>query len=166
MKKGQLMGQPLVFIFYLVAASLILVFGIKAFAYLKCYDDEVEYYDFIRRFENKINTINNDAVGSKMSLKDLHVPNRFQEMCFFYNSEGLDQIQSEKLRLLIQASVTQVDGPNMFIYSPESCSGFEVMAEKIDDLNIGENFCEQLSDGMFNVVIESIPGEVNISKSI
>jgi hypothetical protein len=166
MKKGQLMGQPLVFIFYIVAASLILLFGVKAFISLKCYDEGIEYHDFIRRFESKISTINNDAVGSKINLKDLHVPNTFKEICFFYNSENLDHVRSEKLKLLIQASVNQINSPNMFVYSPDACNDSELMVERIDDLNIDENFCEEVSDGSLDIVLESIPGEVNISKSI
>ena len=165
MKKGQLIGQPIIFIFYIVAASLILLFGVKAFASLKCYDDKIEYTDFIRRFESKISTINNDAVGSKISLKDLRTPSIVKEICFFDNGDSLDQVHSEKLKLLISASVGQTNSPNMFIYSPESCGDYELMVEKIEDLNIDENFCEQVKDDSLDIILESIPNWVNISKT-
>jgi hypothetical protein len=54
----------------------------------------------------------------------------------------------------------------MFVYSPDACNDSELMVERIDDLNIDENFCEEVSDGSLDIVLESIPGEVNISKSI
>ncbi len=166
MEKGQLIGQPLVFLFYLIAASLILFVGIKAVTSLNCYNDKIEYYDFIRRFESRISTINNDAVGSRLSLKELNLPSKFDYICFFEDSQNLDLVENYKLRLLIETSMNQNDPPNMFVYSSDACSDFEVMVEKIKDLNIGENFCDSLTDRSFNAVLESIPGEVNISKSI
>ena len=53
----------------------------------------------------------------------------------------------------------------MFIYSPESCGDYELMVEKIEDLNIDENFCEQVKDDSLDIILESIPNWVNISKT-
>lgn len=166
MKKGQLLSQPFIFIFYLVVIAMILVFGVKVFSYLRCYDDRVEYHDFITRFESKISTIDNDAVGSNLGLSELLLPGDVEEICFFdsenYYVEGLDEkVRSDDLRDYMENKLSIGYGDNVYIYSPESCGDLKLKSEKIEII-FEDNFCEDLSDRDFNVVLESVPQGVMI----
>ena len=165
MKKGQLLSQPFIFIFYLVVIAMILVFGVKIFSYLKCYDDRVEYHDFITRFESKISTIDNDAVGSNLDLSELLIPSDIEEICFFeevsYAGELEEKVWNDKLRDWMEIKLGANSEENVYIYSPESCGDLELKSEKIDIVFDG-NFCENLADGEFNVVLESVAEGVKI----
>ena len=166
MKKGQMLSQPFIFIFYLVVIAMILVFGVKVFSYLRCYDDRVEYHDFITRFESKISTIDNDAVGSNIGLSELMIPSDVDEICFFnytrdYNNELDEGVLSDDLRAWMKIKLEAGDEDNVYIYSPKSCGDLELKSEKIDII-LEDNFCEDLTDGEFNVVLESVPEGVSI----
>jgi len=166
MKKGQMLSQPFIFIFYLIVIATILVLVVKFFNYLNCYKDQVSYNDFNNRFEDKINTVGNDAIGSNIGLGEMLVPSTFSEICFFESptDEEFDDIYNGKLKIWIQQKFEIINQQhNVFLYSDDVCSSMELMSTKMD-LLIDENFCLDLRSDDLDVVLASTSEGVKITR--
>jgi hypothetical protein len=82
MKKGQIMGLPLVLIFGLIVASLLLFFGIKFIINLQ---DEANYVDFLGSLddlEGNIETFAHYDAGSA-KVYQLNLPSAVEQLCFY-----------------------------------------------------------------------------------
>lgn len=81
MKKGQLLGQPFVYIFYVVVAALILIFGIKIISDFNQTSEEAEVVTFVNDFKGKVSEVFYDNKDSVVSLETLRVPKDIKEVC-------------------------------------------------------------------------------------
>jgi len=152
MKKGQVLGQPFVFMFYLIVVVLILYFGIRVVANIRDTEREVDYATFINELNSKINTIRNDAHGSRISLEDVRVPNEVTEICFVMDSDV--EPDDDQLEMIIDSYFdSPVPGQDNVFFAGKYASQY------FEFLKIEENFCDLTSDGL-DIAFENSANEV------
>jgi hypothetical protein len=153
MKKGQLLSQPFIYIFYLVVIILILYFGIRVIGNIKNTESEVEYSTFINEINSKINTIRNDAHGSRISLKDIRVPDEITEICFTmdeYASPG-----DGNLKKLIESYYSNDEAKDNVFFNGRYTSAY------FEDLTMDANLCDLTFDGI-DIVFENDANKVKV----
>ena len=82
MKKGQVMGLPLVLIFGLIVAALILFFGVRWIISLQNQADYVDLLDSIRDLDTYVQTFENFDEGSS-KIYSLDFPSDIDSVCFY-----------------------------------------------------------------------------------
>ena len=98
MKKGQLIGQPFVYLFIIIVASLILIFGVRWVYQLNDAGGEMMTETFLNDIEASVNSVYSDSSGSVKSLEGIKVPAKMKEICFadtsltFNSSEVSDSL--------------------------------------------------------------------------
>jgi hypothetical protein len=119
MKKGQLMGQPFVYIFLVLVAAFVLFFGIKSIINLVGFGKEVEYRNFVNELKEKESKVYHDSFESVLSLNDLVVPDFISEICFVNRGEeiNLEAVKDSELREVIRISSSSARGDNVFFAS-------------------------------------------------
>ena len=80
MKKAQLMGQPIIYIFFALVAAMILFFGIRVILNTQDAAEKVEFESFVNDLQRKVNTVYQDSYGSVISLNDIIVPKKITEL--------------------------------------------------------------------------------------
>lgn len=156
MKKGQLMAQPLIYIFYLVVAALIVFFGIKVIGNLNNSGENVQYITFVNDIKQKIDSTYNDNVGSSVSLDDVTVPKFVTEVCFV-STRDLDVVTDVKLKQLI--NVSDLSESNVFFAGVEITNG---PAKQLEHLTIDGTVCDITRDRKINLVLENIGQSVKV----
>lgn len=149
MKKGQLMGQPFVYIFLLIVAALILFFGIRAIIGVVNTGSEVEYNRFVNEIEKVENKIYSDSFGSAMSLEKISVPKSISEICFINRDLeiNLDLINDFELRKFINISYSGFQDENLF-FASDKLRAIELNRVKIENIN---PLCDNLNDGRIDI---------------
>lgn len=117
MKKGQLFGQPFMYIFYATVAILILFFGIRMALNISEQGGLVTEGVFFGDVEDKFDSVHRDAFGSSISLKDLKIPTDIVEFCFvdLSKTKDLDEVFSPKLADFIDISYESGSVDNVFV---------------------------------------------------
>ena len=118
MKKGQLFGQPLIYIFIAIVSVLILVFGINLAKNLGETGNKVITKVFYEDVESKLNSVYSDSLGSVVSLESIKVPSILREVCFIDRSYEIDLsgVQDSNLKILIETSFNSNDDKNFFAF--------------------------------------------------
>ena len=154
MKKAQLFGQPIVYIFFALVAAMVLFFGIKVIFDLQDTGSRIEFETFASDVESKIETVYSDSSGSVISLDDLLVPKQVVEVCFVGYDE-LDKVTNSKLRDLIAID----DENNVYFggvdleYNPR---------RKIDLLRIEGTICDKTDDRSIDLLLYNIGTQVEV----
>jgi len=149
MKKGQIFGQPLMYIFFAIVAVLILGFGIKLAVDFSNLGNDVTIKVFKEDIEKKVNIVYSDSFESSISLADIKVPSTIREICFLDSSKkevDFNDVIDEGLRKVIQASYEAISDNNVFI------KGEELEISRISVLVLDEALvCDDLSDGKIDI---------------
>lgn len=156
MKKAQIMAQPLIYIFYVVVAALILFFGVRVIGNINDNAEKVEYLTFVSDVEKKINTAYQDNIGSVISLDDITVPKQVVEICFV-STKDLTQVRDSKLKQLI--SVSDLTQNNVFFGGVELKNG---PGKNFEHLTIDGTICDVTRDRKINLVLENIGDSVKV----
>ena len=116
MKKGQLAGQPFVYIFAIVVIGLIVVYGAYVIIELISVRDTVETNLFLNNLKKEVDSCYNLDFGSTCGLNDLVVPSEFKEICFVNTGEFIDfdVIEDEFTKELVEISVEN-ENYNVFL---------------------------------------------------
>lgn len=152
-KKGQLFGQPIMYVFYAVVAILVLVFGIRIAIQLNEKSDLLKEEIFFSDLEEKFDSVYRDSYGSSISLIDLKVPSNFIELCFMDigQEKDLSEVTLTKLKDLIGASYDAEVDDNVFVIKAD---------QKDLSVEIGRYFvlegnasvlCDKLTDGKLDI---------------
>jgi len=83
-KRGQLLGQPFVYIFAIIVAALILVFGTKSILDLRERQELVELATFVTDLKEEVAAYYRFDIGSSKEL-DLNLPRKVKQVCFYEN---------------------------------------------------------------------------------
>jgi len=150
------MAQPLIYIFYVVVAALILFFGIKVIGNVNDSADKVEYLTFVGDVEKKVNTVYQDNFGSVISLDDISVPKEVIEICFVSNKD-LTKVTNDKLKQLI--SISDLTQNNVFFGGVEIKNG---PSRNFEHLTIDGTICDSTIDRKINLVLENIGDSVKV----
>ncbi len=153
MKKGQLFGQPIMYVFYAIVAVLVLVFGIKIAMDLKDNSDLITEEIFFKDVEDKFDSVYRDAFGSSISLRDLQVPSDMAEFCFadFSKDKDLNEVVSARLKDFIDISYEGDDVENVYVVNRNK----ETSSTRIERDFILDEFvlCDVLTDGELDIIL-------------
>lgn len=117
-KKGQLMGMPLVLLFALIVAAMILAYGVKVAIDLVGEADYVDMLNTIEDIENNIDTFKNYDEGSA-KVFDLSLPSDVEYLCFYDSAQDLDCLadgNSCSDDILDTLDLTLSDSYNVYLY--------------------------------------------------
>lgn len=156
MKKGQLMAQPLIYIFYLVVAALIIFFGIKVIGNIGNTGDKVEYVAFVGDIKEKIDSAYTYNLGSVVSLDDITVPSNIVEVCFV-STLDLTKVKDVKLKQLI--NISSLAENNAFFAGVDIKNG---PSQNFEHLTIDGTVCDVTRDRKINLVLENIGDSVQV----
>jgi hypothetical protein len=120
MKKGQLLGLPLVLIFALVVSAFVLFFGIKFVLDLQSEASYVDLLTTIDDIENNIETYQQYDTGSSKVLP-LDIPKQVEAICFYDFGESFNCIENglgcqEEVSEFIQ--LVGEGSSNVYLYPP------------------------------------------------
>jgi hypothetical protein len=156
MKKGQLMAQPLIYIFYLVVAALIIFFGVKVIGNLNDNGDKVQYVTFVNDIKQKIDSTYNDNLGSSASLDEITVPKFVTEVCFV-SDRDLAVVKDVKLKQLI--NISDLTESNVFFAGVEITDG---PTKYLEHLYINGTVCDVTRDRKINLILENVGSNVEV----
>ena len=160
MKKGQIMGLPLILIFSLIVGAFILLYGAKVIMDLNDEADYVDFLDTIKDFENNVKTFENYDVGSS-KVYSFDMPKDVEAICFYDYEQNVNcmldgVVCSEELK----GNIVLVLGSGYNIYvSPAGV--FEQSRLKIEDFKTAGGNPVCVSNGG-SVAIASQKGYVSI----
>ena len=155
MKKGQVIGQPFVYIFAIIVIALILFFGFRMISNLINFEEDVDYADFLNNFDNEINIVYAESFGSTKSLESLRVPDEVTEICFVVDNVFNEGPTDAKL--------------DMYLDERFRSSGFEenvffggkYEGREFEKLTFDPDFCVKSFEGVF---LEKLADNVKIFK--
>jgi hypothetical protein len=151
MKKGQLMGQPILYVFYAIVAILILIFGINQAIKLKDRGEDLTEVTFFKDINDKFNSVYSDSYGSVVSLSGLKIPNGMMEICFidFSMVRDLSEINIAKLKDVIgNAFDSNANKDGYFVKRNDDWGSFEIERDFVLDKSV---LCDSLIDGKLDI---------------
>ena len=162
MKKGNLLGQPFMFIFFVILAALIIFFGMRIIGGTVDSAEKAEIETFITEFKAKVNTVYSLDYGSSVKLGGLRTPANFKEICFIHRDSLVDYSElDESLRNLVEVSYDSNDDNMFFVTKDKSF----VEPREIDKLKPNENpVCDNVMDGKLDLVLVNSGSFVEIEK--
>lgn len=86
MKKGQLLGQPFVYVFALIFGALILAWGVNSILKLKDTASQAELGKFASKVDSEVSQYLNFDEGSTTSIK-VNLPEKITHLCFYDSQE-------------------------------------------------------------------------------
>lgn len=153
MKKGQLFGQPIMYVFYAIVAVLVLVFGIRIAIQLSEKGDMLKEEIFFSDLEEKFNDVYRDSYGSSISLRDLTVPDSFVEICFMDLGEekDLSEVTLTRLKDIIDNAYESEFDDNVFVIKKDQGDlSFEIGRDFALEGNTSV-LCDKLSDKVVDI---------------
>ncbi|MBU1245708.1 MAG: hypothetical protein ABIJ20_01350 [Nanoarchaeota archaeon] len=158
MKKGQIAGQPIIFIFITIVIVILLFFGIKVILNSRDLANNVNIETFFLDIEEQIQETYNLDFGSRVSLKKISVPSSLKEICFMNLDGTLTGVTDDK-ELKLNAAKT--NGNNVIIIPSEGV----YKNKKAENFRVSINpLCENLNDGELDLVLESMGSYVEVKK--
>lgn len=160
MKKAQLFAQPLLYIFILVVAALILVFGIRTVFNIQARAEIAELATSIQDLKKTVNSYYSFDYGSAREI-NLRFPNKIEYICFTNHNPQSTPQEVRKYGELNK--IFKLSEHNVFIFP---ASAFKNNAFTIEHLIAKEDpLCIQ-QKGSIKAIITNIGDAVEISKSI
>jgi hypothetical protein len=149
MKKGQLMGQPIMYLFYAMVGAMILFFGIKVIIGLQETGEDVEYASFISDLRKSVETVYSDASGSTYGLEKITIPGEINEICFVGDyEEGV--VSDPELDTRIQL-IDDYSESNLFF------GGVDLDKHKHKlDVVVSGIICDSTRDRKLNLILENM----------
>lgn len=157
MKKGQIMGQPIIYLFYAIVGAMILFFGINVIMGLQETGEDVQYASFIGDLKTSIRSVYSDASGSTYGLEEITVPSGIDEICFVgvYDSTVVNGAELDSRIQLIEDS----GEANLFF------GGVELEHYKYKlDVVIDGTICDDTKDRKLNLILENTGRAVKVRR--
>jgi len=159
MKKGQVIGQPLVYVFAIIVIALLLFFGFRMVGKIIGFEKNVDYADFLNNFDNEINIVYSESFGSTKSLERLRIPEEVVEICFVITNEaygiGMEPTDERMIIYLDEKFSSPVVEENVFF------AGENIEGRIFEKLFIDPDFCVSNFE---NVFLEKQADNVKIFK--
>jgi len=149
-KKAQLMERPFIFIFTLVVASLVFIFGFYVINNLIRTSSCAQIGVFYTDLNEQVNRYYNFDTGSSTDVQ-LRLPKKIKYFCMFSKEEFLDKTELDKINTGLYDVFTRVDENIAFVpvgYCPKSLFFIDKLKPKENPLCI-------LNTGKVNFVLEN-----------
>jgi len=156
MKRGQIAGQPIIFIFIAIVIAILLFFGVRVILNSRNLADEMNVESFFLEIEEQIQETYNLDYGSRVSLKKISVPVSLKEVCFMNLNEPLTGVTGDKA---LRLNAAKTNGNNVILipskgsYKNKEAENFKVVVNPL---------CEDLNDRELNLVLESMGSYVEV----
>ncbi len=146
MKRGQILGVPLVLLFALIVGALILAYGAKVAIDLVNEADYIDFLDSMSDLENNIQTFSHYDEGSS-KVYDIDLPTDVEAVCFYndgkdfdctLDGEICDEILEGTLDLLVESNF------NVYVYPNNA---FDQTRLNIEDFETEAGNPECISNG-------------------
>ena len=165
-RKGQT-NQVFIWIFVLVLASLILLFGFKMVRDTSEFSDDVLVNNFFSNLNSKINKYYYLSLGSVGDEK-FELPKDVECVCFVNGDvDNVGNCGKEKTKELInnvRAVQKDKEKDNVFLILDKS---FTKTRDHIDNLGVGTNpSCIEVKNGLLEVTLENIGSYVDVKKTV
>ena len=154
-KRGQIAGQPFIYIFIIFVAVLVIIFGIKIVIDLIGFSEYVETSILVDKIQSEVDSCFDLDIGSTCFFDKSVVNNNIKELCFINIDEdvNLNVIDDEVTKVMINNSVYYNEGYNLFLV-PNRGKKLEERRYKIENVKMDENpLCEDLNDGKVNILL-------------
>ena len=156
-KKGQIMGQPIIYLFYAIVGAMILFFGINVIIGLQETGEDIQYVSLIGDLEKSVDAVYSDASGSTYGLEEITIPNGIDEICFVGTYES-DVVNGLELDSRIQL-IDDYNEANLFFGGVE----LEHYRYKLDVI-IDGTICDNTKDRELNLILENMGRAVEITR--
>jgi hypothetical protein len=154
-KKGQIMGQPIIYLFYAIVGAMILFFGINVIIGLQETGEDIQYVSLIGDLEKSVDAVYSDASGSTYGLEEITIPNGIDEICFVGTYES-DVVNGLELDSRIQL-IDDYNEANLFFGGVE----LEHYRYKLDVI-IDGTICDNTKDRELNLILENMGRTVEV----
>ena len=177
MKRGQLLSQPFFYIFLVVVAAMVLIFGYLMIGKLINAECKVENKVFLNELEKQINEVYSigfegsskecaivNFVGQSKLKCEIAKPNGVNGLCFvdMYSDFNPGKITIKELRDELTVLKGEKDS-NLFFVSKEGC---EINSQKLNKLKIQEPFCFDFRENkQHKILLENQGKFVSIKKA-
>ena len=164
MKKGQIMGQPFMMIFFVILAAFIIFFGFKMIRGVVNIEETAEFETFITEFKGRVSTVYSLDYGSSVKLDKLSIPANLKKVCFIHRDSPLDYSKlDDSLISLVEVSYENTED-NMFFVTKDNSF---IEPREIDNIKPVENpLCDNVMDGKLDFVLVNSGNIVQIEKII
>ncbi|MBS3149871.1 hypothetical protein J4455_04240 [Candidatus Woesearchaeota archaeon] len=165
-KKGQIQGQPFIYIFIIIVSVLIITFGVKVLLDVINLGCKVEISTMIDKIEKSIESCYDLDKGSTCYFEDVSVCSDLTELCFINLDESVNvnAVKDDITRVIINNSVTFQEGFNLFLV-PKEGKQLDKRKFKIRFTKVDENpLCEDLTDGKLNLILYNDGNNVRIRR--
>ena len=156
-KKGQIMGQPIIYLFYAIVGAMILFFGINVIIGLQETGEDIQYVSLIGDLEKSVDAVYSDASGSTYGLEEITIPNGIDEICFVGTYES-DVVNGLELDSRIQL-IDDYNEANLFFGGVE----LEHYRYKLDVV-VNGTICDDTKDRELNFILENTGRAVEITR--
>jgi len=148
MKRGQVLGQPFIYMFYVIVAVLVLLIGAKWIAGVIDTGDSVEYSVFINDLEGKVDQVYSDNYGSVVYANSISIPEGIGEICIMDHSleQNFSSVLDETLATYMNITSSYSDSDNVYFSGEELSYGFIPLL-----VLESSPLCDGTSDGSFDV---------------
>ncbi len=177
MKRGQLLSQPLYYIFAIVVIGLILIFGFRYVGKLLKTGCEVEVLDFVSEVRNKVNQLASLSYGSSFECSivrisgqsesscELALPSDVKGICFIDTTKdyNVNAIPFRDTKQLV-ADLGRNANRNLF-YSVDSGGSCEAVPANIKKLTTDGVVCVNAGARNSSFIMENIGNEIIIRKA-
>ena len=146
MKRGQILGVPLVLLFALIVGALILAYGAKVAIDLVGEADYIDFLDGMKDIENNIVTFSHYDEGSA-KVYEMDLPNAVETICFYNDGKDFDctldggicdEVLEGTLDLLVESNF------NVYVYPTNA---FDQTRLKIEDFETEAGNPECITNG-------------------
>ena len=166
MKRSQLAGQPFIYIFAIVVAALIIIFGVKAVRDTLSIGEKVEINVLIENLDKEVSSCLNLDYGSSCSLDKLRFNSNIKEVCFVNIDQDIDYdgISDNTIKEIIRISVSSNENDNLF-FIPVKGKELEKVKGYVPNLRSNENpLCARVVNSRVSLVLENKGNFVEIKK--
>lgn len=163
-KRGQLQGQPFVYIFIIIVSVLIIAFGVKVVLDVINISQKVEVSALVNKIDGSIQSCYDLDRGSTCYFEEMVVSNDLVELCFINPDENvnINAIRDDLTRVIVNNSVEFDEGYNLFLV-PKEGKELDKRKFKMRFTKVDENpLCEDLTDGKLNLVLYNNGDSVKI----
>lgn len=166
-KRGQIQGQPFIYIFIIIVSVLIITFGVKVLLDVINLGCKVEINTMINKIEKSIESCYDLDKGSTCYFEDVSVCSDLTELCFINLGEtvNLNSIRDDLTRVVINNSISFDEGFNLFLVAKEN-KQLDKRKFKIRYAKVDENpLCEDLTDSKLNLVLYNDGASVKVRRA-
>ena len=151
MKKAQIFGVPLVYIFIAIVTALILIFGLRAIKDVSNLADKVQITKELEKLESDISTIFYASKGTSQEFT--YIFPKITDVCF-----NAKEITGEDPGAAKSSTINRIPTKNIFLFSGNKI----LYTNKLNNIDSGNTKCIKISNTRLKLTFENQGNYVSI----